>query len=178
VRCERNCVLFIYTVCQGWCYPKQSAMGKFCKHTPFERPEIRSRTSSVCWLTTWQGFGLINFIFAWPAIWTIDTYGRRSLLLFTFPNMAWSLLAVGLCSLIPSSSPAHVGLMAFFIYVFAAFYSVRSRPSLLWPPRLCCSRCFGQTLTDLYSPEKDQFRLHTQPKCFLSRIVKWAWDGR
>lgn len=24
------------------------------------------------------GFGLINFLFAWPAIWTIDTYGRRT----------------------------------------------------------------------------------------------------
>lgn len=62
-------------------------------------------------LATW-GFGLVNFVFAWPAIWTIDTYGRRTLLLFTFPQMAWSLLAVGLCSLIPKSSTAHLGLMA------------------------------------------------------------------
>jgi MFS family permease len=74
------------------------------------------------------GFGLINFIFAWPAIWTIDTYGRRSLLLFTFPNMAWSLLAAGLCSLIPSSLRAHLGLMAVFIYVFAMFYSPGEGP--------------------------------------------------
>ncbi|KAG9237233.1 MFS sugar transporter-like protein [Amylocarpus encephaloides] len=74
------------------------------------------------------GFGLVNFVFAWPAIWTIDTYGRRSLLLFTFPNMAWSLLAVGLCSLIPESSRAHLGLMAFFIYVFVAFYSPGEGP--------------------------------------------------
>ncbi|KAH6670071.1 hypothetical protein B0J14DRAFT_597808 [Halenospora varia] len=73
------------------------------------------------------GFGLVNFVFAWPAIWTIDTYGRRSLLLFTFPNMAWSLLAVGLCSLIPSGK-AHLGLMALFIYVFAAFYSPGEGP--------------------------------------------------
>lgn len=36
------------------------------------------------------GFGLVNFIFAWPAIWTIDTFGRRSLLLFTFPNVSLS----------------------------------------------------------------------------------------
>lgn len=28
-------------------------------------------------LASW-GFGLINFIFAWPAVWTIDTYGRRA----------------------------------------------------------------------------------------------------
>jgi MFS family permease len=69
------------------------------------------------------GFGVVNFTFAFPALWTIDTYGRRTLLLFTFPNMAWSLLAVGLCDLIPKSSNAHLGLMAFFIYIFAAFYS-------------------------------------------------------
>ena len=74
------------------------------------------------------GFGLINFVFAWPAIWTIDTYGRRSLLLFTFPNMAWSLLAIGLCYIIPSESKAHLSLMAFFFYVFSAFYSPGEGP--------------------------------------------------
>ncbi|KAK3683880.1 hypothetical protein B0T22DRAFT_483688 [Podospora appendiculata] len=74
------------------------------------------------------GFGLVNFIFAWPAIWTIDTFGRRSLLLFTFPNMAWSLLAAGLCTLIPGTSGAHLGLVALFIYIFAAFYSPGEGP--------------------------------------------------
>ncbi|RAL62826.1 hypothetical protein DID88_004668 [Monilinia fructigena] len=78
-------------------------------------------------LASW-GFGLINFIFAWPAIWTIDTYGRRTLLLFTFPNMAWSILAVALCSLIPETSRAHLGLMALFIYVYGAFYSPGEGP--------------------------------------------------
>lgn len=34
------------------------------------------------------GFGIINFVFAVPAMWTIDTFGRRNLLLFTFPFMA------------------------------------------------------------------------------------------
>ncbi|KAM5342104.1 hypothetical protein ACJ41O_015135 [Fusarium nematophilum] len=41
------------------------------------------------------GFGLVNFLFAWPAVWTIDTFGRRTLLLFTFPNMFWTLLGEG-----------------------------------------------------------------------------------
>ena len=40
------------------------------------------------------GFGLINFLFAWPAVWTIDTFGRRALLIFTFPNMFWTLLGM------------------------------------------------------------------------------------
>ncbi|KAK3944498.1 hypothetical protein QBC46DRAFT_251951 [Diplogelasinospora grovesii] len=74
------------------------------------------------------GFGLVNFIFAWPAIWTIDTFGRRSLLLFTFPNMAWSLLAAGLCTLIPGTGGAHLGLVALFVYIFAAFYSPGEGP--------------------------------------------------
>jgi len=74
------------------------------------------------------GFGVINFVFAFPAIFTIDTYGRRTLLLFTFPNMAWSLLVVGLCNLINKDSKAHLGLMAFFIYIFAAFYSPGEGP--------------------------------------------------
>ncbi|KAH7321064.1 hypothetical protein B0I35DRAFT_477585 [Stachybotrys elegans] len=78
-------------------------------------------------LATW-GFGLVNFIFAFPAIWTIDTFGRRSLLLFTFPQMTWTLLAAGLCTLIPGETGVHMGLVAFFVYLFAAFYSPGEGP--------------------------------------------------
>lgn len=69
------------------------------------------------------GFGLVNFAFAWPAVWTIDTFGRRGLLLFTFPNMFWSLLVAGMCYYIPTTSNAHMGLIALFVYIFGAFYS-------------------------------------------------------
>lgn len=78
-------------------------------------------------LASW-GFGLVNFVFAFPALWTIDTFGRRNLLLFTFPQMAWTLLAAGLCYLIPESSPAHLGLVALFVFLFAAFYSPGEGP--------------------------------------------------
>ncbi|KAH9214579.1 putative polyol transporter 5 [Leptodontidium sp. 2 PMI_412] len=74
------------------------------------------------------GFGLVNFVFAWPAIWTIDTFGRRGLLLFTFPNMCWSLLAAGMSYYIPDSSRAHLGLVIFFVYVYDAFYSPGEGP--------------------------------------------------
>ena len=74
------------------------------------------------------GFGLINFLFAFPALWTIDTYGRRTLLLFTFPNMAWSLLTAGLCSLISKNLTAHIALVAMFVYIFAIFYSPGEGP--------------------------------------------------
>lgn len=78
-------------------------------------------------LASW-GYGLVNFLFAWPAIWTIDTFGRRALLLFTFPNMCWTLLVAGFCFWIPESSNAHLGLIALFIFLFAAFYSPGEGP--------------------------------------------------
>ncbi len=78
-------------------------------------------------LVSW-GFGLVNFTFAWPAVWTIDTWGRRTLLLFTFPQMSWTLLAAGLCFIIDEHSKAHLGLIAFFIFLFAAFYSPGEGP--------------------------------------------------
>lgn len=78
-------------------------------------------------LASW-GFGLVNFVFAWPAVFTIDTWGRRTLLLFTFPQMAWTLLAAGFCFFIPTESRAHLGLVAFFVFLFAAFYSPGEGP--------------------------------------------------
>ncbi|KAF3768151.1 hypothetical protein M406DRAFT_252856 [Cryphonectria parasitica EP155] len=78
-------------------------------------------------LASW-GYGLVNFAFAWPAIWTIDKFGRRALLLFTFPHMAWTLLAAGFCFWIPEDSRAHLGMVAFFIFLFAAVYSPGEGP--------------------------------------------------
>lgn len=83
------------------------------------------------------GFGLVTFLFAFPAIWSecilhvdcsllmkiaMDYYGRRPLLLATFPNMAWTLIAAGCSFLMPVSNSARVPLIAFFIYLFGAFY--------------------------------------------------------
>lgn len=68
------------------------------------------------------GFGLTTFIFAFPAVWTMDRFGRRNLLLFTFPNMAWCLVAAGCCFLLPTESSARVPLIAFFVFLFGAFY--------------------------------------------------------
>ncbi|KAJ6167083.1 Major facilitator superfamily domain general substrate transporter [Penicillium chermesinum] len=95
------------------------------------------------------GFGLVNFLFAFPAVWTIDTWGRRSLLLFTFPQMAWTLLAAGFCFYVPGTNGGHLGSIALFIFLFAAFYS----------------------------PEKDLSRSRTLPKYSHCRIVvgmSWA----
>ncbi|KAI1463396.1 uncharacterized protein F4812DRAFT_463731 [Daldinia caldariorum] len=73
------------------------------------------------------GFGLVNWLFAFPAFWTIDTFGRRSLLLFTFPQMMWTLLAAGLCTLMEQGT-ARTALVALFVFLFAAFYSPGEGP--------------------------------------------------
>lgn len=78
--------------------------------------------STLSSLLASMGFGLVLFVFAFPAVYTMDTFGRRNLLLTTFPNMAWCLLAAGLCFLIDESSSARIPLIAFFIYLFTAFY--------------------------------------------------------
>ncbi|KAG5993384.1 hypothetical protein E4U52_001992 [Claviceps spartinae] len=77
------------------------------------------------------GFGLVNWLFAFPAFFTIDSFGRRSLLLFTFPQMFWTLLAAGLCTLIDdegSMAEARTGLVCLFVFLFGAFYSPGEGP--------------------------------------------------
>jgi len=96
----------------------------FYSSTIFRNSGFNDRTALIASF----GFGLVNFAFAWPAVWTIDTFGRRGLLLFTFPNMFWTLLAAGMCYFIPESSTAHLGLVAFFVYLFGAFYSPGEGP--------------------------------------------------
>ncbi|RJE23522.1 galactose-proton symport [Aspergillus sclerotialis] len=74
-------------------------------------------------------FGLVNFIFAFPAVWTIDKAGRRALLLFTFPQMAWTLLAAGFSFYIPKDrGNVRMGIIAMFIYLFGMFYSPGEGP--------------------------------------------------
>ena len=89
---------------------------------------VNAGANNITALLASFGFGLVNFVFAWPAVWTIDTFGRRGLLLFTFPQMFWTLLAAGMCFFIPQSSQAHLGMVAFFIYLFDAFYSPGEGP--------------------------------------------------
>lgn len=68
------------------------------------------------------GGGAINWLFALPAIWTIDTFGRRNLLLSTFPLMAACLFWTGLNLYIEQES-LRIPLLATSIYIFMAVYS-------------------------------------------------------
>ncbi|KAG9190101.1 hypothetical protein G6011_08189 [Alternaria panax] len=84
-------------------------------------------------LLTSMGTGITNFLFAIPAIYTIDTFGRRNLLLTTFPLMSICLLWCGLSFYLPenpdgSPSQARLGSIAAAIYTFMAVYSPGEGP--------------------------------------------------
>lgn len=73
------------------------------------------------------GFGAINFLFALPAVFTIDTFGRRNLLLFTFPWMAVCLLITGFSFWAPTQKGVVAG-VSIGIYVYGMFYSPGEGP--------------------------------------------------
>jgi sugar porter (SP) family MFS transporter len=86
--------------------------------------------SNVSALSASLGFGLINWLFAIPAIYTIDTFGRRNLLLTTFPLMSLCLLFTGFSFWIPQETQktARVACIALGIYLFAMVYSPGEGP--------------------------------------------------
>ena len=65
------------------------------------------------------GWGAINWLFALPAIWTIDTFGRRNLLLFTFPFMALFMFLAGFAFWIPETGNARVAVVTLAMYLFS-----------------------------------------------------------
>lgn len=87
-----------------------------------------------------MGTGITNFLFAIPAIYTIDTFGRRNLLLTTFPLMGLCLLWCGMSFFLPQETvqtpegtelrptQARLGSIAAAIYTFMAVYSPGEGP--------------------------------------------------
>ncbi|GAB7346879.1 hypothetical protein MBLNU459_g1960t1 [Dothideomycetes sp. NU459] len=69
-----------------------------------------------------MGTGIVNFVFAVPGMLTIDTRGRRFLLLVTFPIMAVFLFMTGFCFYIPNEEVQKVT-VAVGIYLFMVVYS-------------------------------------------------------
>lgn len=89
------------------------------------------------------GTGITNWLFAIPAIYTIDTFSRRNLLLTTFPLMGICLLWCGFSFWIPNvsnpefpgpdqpetvPSQAQLGSVAAAIFTFMAVYSPGEGP--------------------------------------------------
>lgn len=80
-----------------------------------------------------MGTGLVNWLFAIPAIYTIDTFGRRNLLLVTYPLMSFFLFLTGFSFFIQDPSPdetnpARLALVATGLFCFMACYSPGSGP--------------------------------------------------
>ena len=75
-----------------------------------------------------MGFGIINFVFALPAFWTIDSFGRRKLLLSTFPFMAASHVIIAIA--FASTNPGEVqrALVLTGMYLFGIAYSPAEGP--------------------------------------------------
>ncbi|EIN11957.1 hypothetical protein PUNSTDRAFT_142156 [Punctularia strigosozonata HHB-11173 SS5] len=75
------------------------------------------------------GFGALNFLFAFPGFLTIDRFGRRNLLLVTFPLMSLFLLMTGFAFWIPGdTSTGRVAVVAIGIYMFTICYSPGEGP--------------------------------------------------
>ncbi|KAI9840322.1 MAG: hypothetical protein M1837_001769 [Sclerophora amabilis] len=78
------------------------------------------------------GTGICNWLFAIPAVYTIDTFGRRNLLLTTFPLMSILLFFTGFSFLIPSEADgggkAQFACVATGIYLFMIVYSPGEGP--------------------------------------------------
>ncbi|KAK0521967.1 hypothetical protein OC835_006728 [Tilletia horrida] len=85
------------------------------------------------------GFGALNFVFAFPGLVTIDTFGRRSLLLVGFPVMALFLLVCSMSFLAPNGpatpefyngvvGPGKLAGIAIGIYLFSCVYSFTEGP--------------------------------------------------
>jgi len=89
---------------------------------------VQANLSELSALGASMGFGVINFLFAIPAIYTIDTFGRRNLLLTTFPLMALCMFFTGFSFWIPDNSTAHIACIALGIYLFGIVYSPGEGP--------------------------------------------------
>ena len=78
-----------------------------------------------------MGTGILNWVFALPAFFTIDKFGRRPLVIFTFPFLCICLLWTGMSFFIdpppPGSEKSHskprVAMIITGMYLFECFYS-------------------------------------------------------
>ncbi|KAJ5501898.1 Major facilitator superfamily domain general substrate transporter [Penicillium fimorum] len=92
---------------------------------------LEAKFSPPAALAASLGLGLINWLLSIPAVYTIDTFGRRNLLLLTFPLMAMTMLFTGFSFWIPESShTARLACIALGTYLFGVVYSRGEGPVL------------------------------------------------
>ncbi len=75
-----------------------------------------------------MGTGILNWVFALPAFFTIDTFGRRNLLLYTYPFLAVFLFWTGFSFWIKQIRPSRIAMVTAGMYLFEVFYSPGSGP--------------------------------------------------
>lgn len=90
---------------------------------------LKAGLSHIAALSASLGFGVINWLFALPAVYTIDTFGRRNLLLVTFPLMSLFLFFTGFSFWIPEShETARTACVILGMYLFGIAYSPGEGP--------------------------------------------------
>ncbi|ODV74216.1 arabinose-proton symporter [Cyberlindnera jadinii NRRL Y-1542] len=122
VRRNRNATIasFIVTFMQQFCGINVIAYYSSSIFVEADFAEINALGASL-------GFGVLNTVFALPAFFTIDRFGRRFLLLMTFPLMGVFLFLAGFSFWIPEESQdGRVASICLGIYIFTIFYSFGS----------------------------------------------------
>lgn len=90
---------------------------------------LKAKFSQIAALSASLGFGIINWLFTLPAVYAIDTFGRRKLLLVTFPLMALFLFFIGFSFWIPDSQEkARMACVMLGMYLFGIAYSPGEGP--------------------------------------------------
>lgn len=105
-----------------------------------------------------MGTGILNWIFALPAFFTIDTYGRRFLLLVTFPFLSVMLLWTGMSFFIGETDTdgncvanctARTAMILTGMYLYEVFYSPGMGPvpfsysAEVFPIQVSCNKAFS-----------------------------------
>lgn len=91
-----------------------------------------------------MGTGILNWVFAIPAVFTIDRWGRRNLLLFTFPFLCLTLLWTGM-AFFAQETKLRVGLVTTGMYLYEVFYSPGEGPV----PFTYSAECFPMHVRDV-----------------------------
>jgi sugar porter (SP) family MFS transporter len=114
------------------------------------------------------GAGIINWLFALPAVYTIDTFGRRNLLLTTFPLMSLFLFFTGSAFYIPEGT-GRIACVALGIYLFMVVYSPGEGPV----PFVYASECYPLRVRDIGM----SFATGTlSSKSFLTKATTWFFN--
>ena len=90
----------------------------------FYSSTIFASSGSSSLVANWASvvFGLVNFLGAFPAVWTMDRYGRRWLLLWTLLPMAVTMALASGSFWLPGET-LRLAVLAGCVYVFCALYS-------------------------------------------------------